>query len=74
MPAFELARQQEADGSNLDVQLTKDGEVVVIHDETIDIIDQHGKRVCPGLHFAVNFTDFLFTTGWNVIAGSGSLH
>lgn len=34
--AFTLAHQQGADGIELDVQLTKDGEVVVIHDETID--------------------------------------
>ena len=30
------AQEQGADGIELDVQLTKDGEVVVIHDETID--------------------------------------
>jgi len=36
LEAFELAVTQEADGVELDVQLTKDGEVVVIHDETID--------------------------------------
>lgn len=36
LPAFELAEKQGADGIELDVQLTKDGEVVVIHDETID--------------------------------------
>lgn len=36
VPAFELAHQQGADGIELDVQLTKDGELVVIHDETID--------------------------------------
>lgn len=36
LEAFELAIEQKADGIELDVHLTKDGEVVVIHDETID--------------------------------------
>lgn len=36
MPAFEKAIEMGADGIELDVQLTKDGELVVIHDETID--------------------------------------
>lgn len=34
--AFEIAIKQKADGVELDVQLTKDGELVVIHDEKID--------------------------------------
>ncbi len=36
LQAFSLAQEQGADGIELDVQLTKDGQVVVIHDETID--------------------------------------
>lgn len=36
LEAFELAVKMEADGIELDVQLTKDGEMVVIHDETTD--------------------------------------
>lgn len=36
MEAFKLAIQQGADGIELDVHLTKDGKVVVIHDDTID--------------------------------------
>lgn len=36
LEAFSLAMKQGADGIELDVQLTKDGEVVVVHDETID--------------------------------------
>lgn len=36
LPAFELALEQGADGFELDVHLTKDGEIVVIHDETVD--------------------------------------
>lgn len=36
LPAFALALGQGADGFELDVQLTRDDEVVVIHDETLE--------------------------------------
>jgi glycerophosphoryl diester phosphodiesterase len=36
MTAFELAKEANVDGIELDVHLTKDGEVIVIHDETLD--------------------------------------
>lgn len=36
LPAFEIAKQLDVDGIELDVQMTKDGKLVVIHDETID--------------------------------------
>ncbi|MDQ0340870.1 glycerophosphoryl diester phosphodiesterase [Caldalkalibacillus uzonensis] len=36
MIAFQTAEQQGADGIELDVQLSKDGVPVVIHDETVD--------------------------------------
>lgn len=36
LPAFKMAADMKADGVELDVQLTKDGEIVVCHDETID--------------------------------------
>ena len=36
LEAFALAISQKADGIELDVQLTRDGIPVVIHDETID--------------------------------------
>lgn len=36
LEAFALAVEQKADGVELDVQLTKDKELVVIHDETIE--------------------------------------
>ncbi len=36
MLAFEKAVQMEADGIELDVQLTRDGEIVICHDEKID--------------------------------------
>lgn len=42
LEAFALAMEMGADGIELDVQLTKDGEVVVIHDEVIDRVS-NGK-------------------------------
>lgn len=36
LPAFEQAARLGADGVELDIQLTRDGQVVVIHDEYID--------------------------------------
>ncbi|GGG60225.1 glycerophosphodiester phosphodiesterase [Paenibacillus radicis (ex Gao et al. 2016)] len=36
MEAFELAVQQHADGLDITIHRTKDGEIVVIHDDTID--------------------------------------
>lgn len=36
LPAFALAAAQGADGIELDVHLSQDGELVVIHDETLD--------------------------------------
>ena len=36
MAAFQLALEQGADGIELDVMLSKDGQLVVIHDDTVD--------------------------------------
>lgn len=36
LPAFEVAKMLNVDGIELDVHMTKDGELVVLHDETID--------------------------------------
>ena len=36
MEAFELAIEQKADGIELDVQLSRDGEIMVLHDESVD--------------------------------------
>ena len=49
MAAFEKAVELGADGIELDVQLTKDGELVVIHDETID-------RVSDGSGWVKDYT------------------
>lgn len=45
LEAFALAISQKADGVELDVQLTKDGEVVVAHDETIDRVSNGSGRI-----------------------------
>jgi len=49
MLAFQKAVEIGADGAELDVQLTKDGEVVIIHDETID-------RTTDGKGYVVDYT------------------
>lgn len=48
MAAFEAACAIGADGIELDVQMTKDGEIVVIHDERID-------RTTNGIGFVKDF-------------------
>lgn len=45
MPAFELAEKLGADGLELDVQFTKDREIVVIHDSTVDRTSNSVGRV-----------------------------
>ncbi len=49
LPAFEKAAQMQADGIELDVQLTSDGEVVVVHDESLE-------RVSDGTGFVKDHT------------------
>src|SRR5512139_1857475 len=44
LAAFELALAQQADAIELDVKLSADGRVIVIHDSTVDrTTDGHGK-------------------------------
>lgn len=45
MAAFRMAAEMGADGIELDVQLSKDGEVVVIHDSTVDATTDGSGRV-----------------------------
>ena len=49
LDAFRIAAEMGADGIELDVQMTKDGELVVIHDETID-------RVSDGRGYVKDYT------------------
>ena len=46
MLAFRKAQEAGSDGIELDVQLTKEGEVVVIHDETVDRTTDGTGQVC----------------------------
>ncbi|MBO1514630.1 glycerophosphodiester phosphodiesterase [Metabacillus bambusae] len=48
MLSFEAAKAANADGIELDVQMTRDGELVVIHDETVD-------RTTNGMGFVKDF-------------------
>lgn len=48
MPAFELAYQMEAEGIETDVQLTKDGIPVLIHDEDV-------RRTTNGRGFIIDY-------------------
>lgn len=43
--AFQLAVEMGADGVELDVQMTRDGELVVAHDETIDRVSNGSGRI-----------------------------
>lgn len=45
MEAFALAVEQRADGIELDVHLSADGEVVVAHDETVDRVSDGTGRI-----------------------------
>ncbi|GKV66134.1 MULTISPECIES: glycerophosphodiester phosphodiesterase [Sporosarcina] len=66
LPAFEEARKVGAAGIELDVQLTKDGQVVIIHDETLqrttdgtgyvqDLTLQQIKKLDAGSWFSPSF-------------------
>ncbi len=46
MEAFELALRQGADGIELDVHLSRDGELVVAHDEEIDRVADGSGLIC----------------------------
>ena len=49
LEAFALAVEQGADGIELDVQLSRDGQMVIIHDENVD-------RVCNGTGWVKDYT------------------
>lgn len=43
--AFRMAAEMDADGVELDIQLSRDGELVVIHDETLDRVSGMARNV-----------------------------
>ena len=57
LEAFQMAIEMGADGIELDVQFTKDRQLVVIHDEIIDrVSDGHGRVVDYTLEELRHFT------------------
>lgn len=65
LPAFELAYTLGADGIELDVQLSRDGVPVVIHDERIDRVSNGTGYVCDhtldelkGFHVNQHFPEY----------------
>lgn len=69
LPAFAISKALNVDGIELDVQMTKDGELVVIHDETIDRTSDGSGGVkdytlleLRRYNFAVNKPGFGFVT------------
>lgn len=69
LPSFQKAVEMGADGVELDIQLTKDGEIVVTHDEKIDRVADHKGWVkdytlseLKKMDFAVTNKDFDFVT------------
>lgn len=64
MTAFAAAIDLGADGIELDVQLSRDGRVVVCHDETVDrvsdgtgLVAEHDFDALAALNFAARFPD-----------------
>lgn len=58
--AFLLAEQMGADGIELDIQLSADGEIVVLHDETVDRTASGSGRVCDLTLTQLKELDFSF--------------
>lgn len=58
IPSFQKAIELGADGVEFDVQLTKDGEVVVIHDETVDRTSTGNGRVCDYILQELRYFNF----------------
>lgn len=70
MLAFQKAIETGADGIELDVHLTRDGEVVVIHDELVD-------RTTDGVGFVKDFSlaelrRLNAAQGWEIAPQRGS--
>lgn len=69
LEAFQLAVEMEADGVELDVQLSKDGELVVIHDESIDrvsngkgLVKDYYLHELKGINFNNSHSGYEFVT------------
>ena len=82
MASFELAKSQGADGIELDIHLSRDGQLVVIHDETVDattngrgdvadLTVEQLKRLDAGAWFAREYADQRIPTLDEVFEGFG---
>ena len=45
MPAFQLAMDLKADGLELDIQKTKDNQIIVTHDENLKRVTLQDKKI-----------------------------
>lgn len=68
IPAFKLARDMGADGIELDVHLSSDGKLMVIHDETIDRTSNGSGRVVDMTCAQLKGHDF--SNGFSEYAGA----
>ena len=62
MPAFELAIEKHADGFEIDITFTRDSEIVVIHDDSIDRTSNGKGRV--SLYTLSELKGFNFNRGF----------
>lgn len=53
MPAFQLALDLKADGIELDVQKTKDNQIVVTHDENLKRVTHVDKKVAESSYLEI---------------------
>src|SRR5437868_5623824 len=68
MPAFELAVEQGVDVLEMDVQLTRDGHLIVMHDE-----DGARTTAAPVVWGDIDLADALkLDAGWGFVAADGS--
>lgn len=58
LEAFQLAEAMKADGVELDVQMTRDGQLVVAHDETIDRVSNGSGYIKDMTFFQLRQFDF----------------
>ena len=65
LEAFKLAMDMGADGFELDVHLSKDGELVVIHDETVDRTTDGTGFVGDIYHYVNQLDDNIFAVQYN---------
>ena len=61
LPSFQAAADMKADGIELDIHLTKDGEIVVCHDEMLDRTSNATGLLCERTLAELKELDFSYT-------------